>query len=99
VHGPTEIVQCRVAQPAVVAEQDQVDQPLALEHVDRVRMNVGPPVDLFEVAGYLQLAGRSPWRGWKYSVCDGRRRHGWGPLVLRLMRLLRQDPLDQVLHL
>lgn len=40
-----------VAQPREVAPQDQVDQPPALEHVDRPRVHIGPPVGLLEVLG------------------------------------------------
>ena len=40
----------RIAQPHVIAEQDEVDEPFAVEQVHRVGVDIGPPVDLFQVA-------------------------------------------------
>ena len=44
--------QCRIAQLAEVSPQDQVDEPLPLEHTHGLWMNISPPVGLHQVGRY-----------------------------------------------
>ena len=65
----------RIAQASVIAEQDGVHEPFALERVHGSRVNVRPPVRLLEVAGNWYAGGRR-WRDAERGVRKaGRRRH------------------------
>jgi len=47
-----ELIQGAVAQLPKVPPQDQIDQPLALEHTHSLRVHVGPPIVLSKVVGH-----------------------------------------------
>jgi hypothetical protein len=45
------LLQCRIPQPGKVAPQNQVNQPLALEDMDRPGVQIGPPIGVVQVFG------------------------------------------------
>ena len=56
-HGCAHLGERGIAQPRVVAEQDQVDEPVALEQPHRARVHVGPPVRLSQIVGNAEVSG------------------------------------------
>jgi len=61
--GVTEQVDGRIAQAAEIAPEDEVDQPLALEDLHRVGVEIGPPVVTRQVSGDggLQVSRTPRW--------------------------------------
>jgi hypothetical protein len=43
------LLQCRIPQPGKVPPQNQVNQPLALENMDRPGVQIGPPIGVVQV--------------------------------------------------
>ena len=70
----------------VIAEENEIDEPAALENPDRPRPDIGPPVNPLEIVGYRGALRRDVRNGSGkvISYCDG----GWGFLFVKRLVLV-----------